>query len=47
MSANNSADIILNGNILQDYPDPAMLPLPSQEVRLSDVTLSDLTPGSV
>jgi hypothetical protein len=45
MSANNSADIILNGNILQDYPDPTMLPLPSQEVRLSDVTLSDLTPG--
>jgi hypothetical protein len=38
MSANNSADIILKGNILKDDPDPTMLPLPNQEVRLSDVS---------
>ena len=49
MSANNSADIIVRGPILQEreenYPDPGTLPLPTQEQRLSDVTLSELVPG--
>ena len=49
MSANNSADIIVRGPILQEreenYPDPSTLPLPTQEQRLSDVTLSELVPG--
>ena len=49
MSTNNSADIIVKGPILQErednYPDPSTLPLPSQEPRIEEVTLSDLTPG--
>jgi hypothetical protein len=56
MSTNNSADIMLKGTISQekkekeDYPDPTTLPSPpslpsSQKSRLSDVTLSELTPG--
>ena len=49
MSTNNSADIIVKGPILQErednYPDPSTLPLPTQERRLSDVTLSELIPG--
>jgi hypothetical protein len=50
MSANNSADIIVKGPILQEredgYPDPCTLPLPSQEPRIAEVTLFDLTPGN-
>ena len=49
MSANNSADIIVKGPILQEreenYPDPSTLPLPSQEPRIAEVTLSELIPG--
>jgi hypothetical protein len=49
MSTNNSADIIVKGPILQEredtYPDPSTLPLPSQEPRIADVTLSELIPG--
>jgi hypothetical protein len=49
MSTNNSADIIVKGPILQErednYPDPSTLPLPSQEPRVAEVTLSDLNPG--
>jgi hypothetical protein len=49
MSANNSADIIVKGPVLQEkedsYPDPSTLPLPSQEPGIAEVTLSDLTPG--
>ena len=48
MSTNNSADIIVKGPVLQEreetYPDPSILPLPTQEQRLSDVTLSELIP---
>ena len=46
---NNSADIIVKGPILQErednYPDPSPLPLPSQEPRVAEVTLSELIPG--
>ena len=28
-----------------NYPDPNTLPLPSQEQRITDVTLSELIPG--
>ena len=49
MSANNSADIIVKGPIVQEreenYPDPSTLPLPSQEPRIAEVTLSELVPG--
>jgi hypothetical protein len=49
MSAKNSADIIVKGPILQEsednYPDPSTLPLPSQEPRIAEVTLSELVPG--
>jgi hypothetical protein len=49
MSSNNSADIIVKGSILQEreenYPDPSTLPLPSQEPRIAEVTLSELVPG--
>jgi hypothetical protein len=31
--------------IEDDYPDPSTLPLPSQEPRIAEVTLSDLEPG--
>jgi hypothetical protein len=50
-SNNNSSEIIVKGSILQDlkeednYPDPNTLPLPTQEPRISDVTLSELSPG--
>src|SRR5215207_3052823 len=49
---NNSTEIIAKGSTFQgremeqeDYPDPATLPLPSQEPRIADVTLSELIPG--
>src|SRR5215207_8156458 len=48
---NNSSEIIVKGSILQEikgednYPDPSTLPLPTQEPRISDVTLSELVPG--
>src|ERR671914_2852148 len=50
-SNNNSSEIIVKGSILQEikeennYPDPNTLPLPTQEPRISDVTLSELIPG--
>jgi hypothetical protein len=48
-TTNNSADIIVKGPILlereESYPDPSTLPLPSQESRIAEVTLSELTPG--
>jgi hypothetical protein len=50
-SNNNSSEIIVKGSILQEikeadnYPDPCTLPLPTQEPRISDVTLSELIPG--
>jgi hypothetical protein len=50
-SNNNSSEIIVKGSILQEikeadnYPDPSTLPLPTQEPRISDVTLSELIPG--
>ena len=48
-SGNNSADVIVKGPILQErednYPDPSILPLPSQEPRIAEVTLSELVPG--
>jgi hypothetical protein len=49
---NNSAEIIVKGSTFQEkvreednYPDPNTLPLPTQEPRISDVTLSELIPG--
>jgi hypothetical protein len=48
---NNSSEIIVKASILQEikeedsYPDPGTLPLPAQEPRISDVTLSELIPG--
>jgi hypothetical protein len=49
---NNSAEIIVKGSPFQEsvreednYPDPNTLPLPSQEPRVADVTLSELIPG--
>ena len=49
---NNSAEIIVKGSTFQEsvreednYPDPNTLPLPSQEPRVADVTLSELIPG--
>jgi hypothetical protein len=50
---NNSAEIIVKGSTFQEgrldrednYPDPNTLPLPSQEQRITDVTLSELIPG--
>jgi hypothetical protein len=49
MSSNNSTDIIVKGPILREreenYPDPSTLPLPSQEPRIAEVTLSELVPG--
>jgi hypothetical protein len=49
---NNSADIMVKGSTFQEtvreednYPDPNTLPLPSQDQRLTDVTLSELIPG--
>src|SRR5918996_2604802 len=50
--SNNSAEIMVKGSTFQEtvreednYPDPDILPLPSQESRISDVTLSELIPG--
>jgi hypothetical protein len=54
MSTNNrnSAEIIVKGSTFQQknleedsYPDPNTLPLPSQEQKITDVTLSELIPG--
>jgi hypothetical protein len=55
MSTNNSnsAEIMVKGSTFQEggwegedsYPDPNTLPLPSQEQRITDVTLSELIPG--
>jgi hypothetical protein len=50
---NNSAETMVKRSTFQErglvgednYPDPNTLPLPSQEPRISDVTLSELTPG--
>jgi hypothetical protein len=49
---NNSSEIIVKGSTFQEsireednYPDPNTLPLPSQEQRITDVTLSELIPG--
>ena len=49
---NNSAEIMVKGSTFQEsvrgeetYPDPNTLPLPSQERRIADVTLSELIPG--
>src|ERR687898_682517 len=51
-SNNNSAEIMVKKSISQEtvreednYPDPNTLPLPSQEQRIADVTLSELIPG--
>jgi hypothetical protein len=51
-NSNNSAEIIVKGSTFQEsvreednYPDPNTLPLPSQEPRVADVTLSELIPG--
>jgi hypothetical protein len=50
--SNNSAEIMVKGSTFQEtvreednYPDPDILPLPSQESRIADVTLSELIPG--
>ena len=51
MSTNSSKpDIIVKRPAFQEreedyYPDPSTLPLPSQESRIAEVTLSDLVPG--
>jgi hypothetical protein len=49
---NNPAEIVVKGSVFQkdslkedNYPDPSTLPLPSQEPRIADVTLSELIPG--
>jgi hypothetical protein len=51
-NSNNSAEIMIKGSTFQEtireednYPDPNTLPLPSQEQRIADVTLSELIPG--
>jgi hypothetical protein len=52
-NSNNSAEIMVKRSTSQErglvaednYPDPNTLPLPSQEPRISDVTLSELIPG--
>src|ERR671910_2555698 len=51
-NSSNSAEITVNGSTFQEtvreednYPDPNTLPLPSQESRIADVTLSELIPG--
>src|ERR687898_909703 len=53
MSTNNtnSTEIIVKSSFQEkgleedNYPDPNTLPLPSQEPRIADVTLSELIPG--
>ena len=48
---NNSAEIIVKGSVQErrlekeNYPDPNTLPLPAQEQRIVDVTLSEVVPG--
>jgi hypothetical protein len=49
---NNSTEILVKGTAFQDrgfeednYPDPNTLPQPSQELRIAEVTLSELVPG--
>jgi hypothetical protein len=49
---NNSTEIIVKGSTFQyreregdNYPDPNTLPLPAQEPRIADATLSELVPG--
>jgi hypothetical protein len=53
-NSNNSAEIVVKGSAFQErgwgggednYPDPNTLPLPTQEPRIADVTLSELAPG--
>jgi hypothetical protein len=53
-NSNNSAEIIVKGSTFQErgwggeqdnYPDPNTLPLPSQEPRIADVTLTELVLG--
>jgi hypothetical protein len=52
MSTNNNSTEIIAKSSFQEreleediYPDPSTLPLPSQEPRIVDVTLSELIPG--
>jgi hypothetical protein len=52
MSTNNNSTEIIAKSSFQErgldediYPDPSTLPLPSQEPRIIDVTLSELIPG--
>jgi hypothetical protein len=51
MTTNSSKpDIIIKKTAFQEreencYPDPSTFPLPSQESRIAEVTLSDLVPG--
>jgi hypothetical protein len=49
---NNSTEIIIKSSVFQEkgleednYPDPNTLPLPTQDPRIVDVTLSELIPG--
>jgi hypothetical protein len=49
---NNTAETIVKGSTFQEkiqeednYPDPNTLPLPTQEPRIADFTLSELVPG--
>lgn len=48
---NNSAEMVIKSSVQErileeeNYPDPNTLPLPSQEQRIEDVTLSELIPG--
>jgi hypothetical protein len=50
-NSNNSTEIITKSSFQErgleedNYPDPSTLPLPSQESRIADVTLSELIPG--
>jgi hypothetical protein len=52
MNTNSSnTDIVVKRPDFQEreedyYPDPSTLPLPSQEQRITEVTLSDLVPGN-
>jgi hypothetical protein len=49
-TSNNNSEIIVKGSNLREireadnYPDPSTLPLPTQELKISDVTLSELVP---
>jgi hypothetical protein len=52
-NSNNSTESIVKGSTFEErgwgaednYPDPNTLPLPAQEPRIADVTLSELVPG--